>query len=448
MPENDHRRRTNGLKIACDYRVGGATRVSRRGALREQFEPALRTTPEGEQKHEDALIALFHGPFSAQLAMLIEKVGQTIVGWSVRAGSKRIMKQNLKLIAIDALEDRFGEPVADALRKVIGPDADNEDGVLAWGGAQAKDHLSELMTRALAGECQVVRRRSDEPVLMMSMERLEKFVGQIAPQERWADWIANEPLDALDVGVVIVANAPTRVVVGAAETGAAAAWGVAQAKGRFKELLDRVLEGESQFLRRPRQEVVLLTCGVGVGAPAGTSAEASVCGLHCIRSEAAYWCSVGDLGGGIRYRDGRVLKVAAYLLGTQAFVDASRNDVTNPVRRWSSCYDVALDDAFVSAASFMPIRTQLEMLETAQRINWQILFETAMDKYERAGRIVPVSHRIAARAGELATTAVQLRAGGNLGEVSLLVVATALTLGKSRNTICDTLVFVPSSERR
>ena len=104
--------------------------------------------------------------------------------------------------------------------------------------------------------------------------------------------------------------------------------------------------------------------------------------------------------------------MAAYLLGTQAFVDASRNDVTNPVRRWSSCYDVALDDAFVSAASFMPIRMQLETLGTAQRVNWQILFETAMDKYERAGRIVPVSHRIAARAGELATTAVQLRAGG------------------------------------
>lgn len=143
---------------------------------------------------------------------------------------------------------------------MIGPDADNEDGVLAWGGAQAKDHLSELMTRALAGECQVVRRRSDEPVLMMSMERLGKFVGQVAPQERWADWIAHEPLDALDVGVVIVANAPARVVGGATETGAAAAWGVAQAKGHFKELLDRVLEGESQFLRRPRQEVVLLTC--------------------------------------------------------------------------------------------------------------------------------------------------------------------------------------------
>lgn len=135
--------------------------------------------------------------------------------------------------------------------------------------------------------------------------------------------------------------------------------------------------------------------------------------------------------------------MAAYLLGTQAFVDASRNDVTNPVRRWSSCYDVALDDAFVSAASFMPIRTQLEMLETAQRINWQILFETAMDKYERAGRIVPVSHRIAARAGELATTAVQLRAGGNLGEVSLLVVATALyeqfTLVEKRRPYHDAL---------
>ena len=170
------------------------------------------------------------------------------------------MKQVLKPIALDALEDRFGEPVADALRQVIGPDADSEDGVLAWGGAQAKDHLSELMTKALAGECQVVRRRSDEPVLMMSMERLGKFVGQIAPQERWADWIEHEPSDALDVGVCIVAEAPTYTVVGAIGMGAAMAWGVAQAKGHFKELLDRVLDGESQFLRRRRQEVVLLTC--------------------------------------------------------------------------------------------------------------------------------------------------------------------------------------------
>ena len=145
--------------------------------------------------------------------------------------------------------------------------------MLAWGGAQAKDHLSELMTRTLAGQCQVVRRRSDEPVLMMSVDHLGKFVGHVAPLERWAEWIAHEPEDALDVGVgMFVANAPTHAVVGrAVEAGAAtsasspagrsmAPWGVVKAKVHFKELLDRVLDGESQFLRRPRQEVVLLTC--------------------------------------------------------------------------------------------------------------------------------------------------------------------------------------------
>ena len=173
-----------------------------------------------------------------------------------------MMKQALKPIAFDALEDHFGEPVADALRQAIGPEMDSEHSVLAWGGAQAKDHLSELMTRTLSGQCQVVRRRSDEPVLMMSIAHLGKFVGEVAPAERWADWIAQEPEDALDVGVgMFVANVPVRGMIGGgAEAGAPTPWGVAQAKGHFKELLDRVLDGESQFLRRPPQEVVLLTC--------------------------------------------------------------------------------------------------------------------------------------------------------------------------------------------
>ena len=114
------------------------------------------------------------------------------------------------------------------------------------------------------------------------------------------------------------------------------------------------------------------------------------------------------------------------MLGTQALVDASRNDVNDPVRHWSSREDVILDDIFVSAASFMVFRRDIESLGTAQRGHWQTLFETARNRYERAGRIVPVSHRIAARAGELATTAPQLREQKDLGDVGLLVVATAL----------------------
>ena len=118
--------------------------------------------------------------------------------------------------------------------------------------------------------------------------------------------------------------------------------------------------------------------------------------------------------------------MAAYLLGTQALVDASRNDTTNPVRRWSSGDDALLEDIFVSAASFLVFRKQLESLETVQRSNWQDLFDRALNRYERAGRIVPVSPRIAVRAGVLATTTLRSFECKTLGDAGLMVVATAL----------------------
>ena len=116
----------------------------------------------------------------------------------------------------------------------------------------------------------------------------------------------------------------------------------------------------------------------------------------------------------------------AYLLGTQALVDAAKNDQNNPIHRWSTRDDPALDEVFVSAASFMAFRKNVDSLHTAQRRHWEVLFDSAMDRYERARRIVPVNHRIAALAGRLATTTLQDRPGADLGDVSLLVVGTAL----------------------
>ena len=47
--------------------------------------------------------------------------------------------------------------------------------------------------------------------------------------------------------------------VKARETATFKPWGVAEAKGHFRELLDRVVEGESQLVRRRQDEPVLLT---------------------------------------------------------------------------------------------------------------------------------------------------------------------------------------------
>ena len=171
------------------------------------------------------------------------------------------MKQALKPVALGPLEERFEDSVADALRRTIGSDADRADTVLAWGGAQAKDHLSELITRTLAGECQVVRRRSDEAVLVMAADHLEQFVGYVVPRERWADWLHHEPPDDRDAGLrtFIAAAAKDIAIAGGGEPASPKPWGVAQAKGHFKEVIDRVLEGQSQLLKR-REEAVLLTC--------------------------------------------------------------------------------------------------------------------------------------------------------------------------------------------
>ena len=97
----------------------------------------------------------------------------------------------VKSIPLDQLEARFGTTFATALRQRL--HVDTSDRVEAWNVGQAKDHFSQVLDRVRDGECQLVRRRSEEPVLMMSIAQLATFVQLAAPTHRFADIIAHDP---------------------------------------------------------------------------------------------------------------------------------------------------------------------------------------------------------------------------------------------------------------
>ena len=76
------------------------------------------------------------------------------------------------------------------MMRLHGEDANT---VEAWGVEQAKDHLSEILDRVRDGECQLVRRRSEDPVVIMSVTQLATFVQLATPKRRFADLIAPDP---------------------------------------------------------------------------------------------------------------------------------------------------------------------------------------------------------------------------------------------------------------
>ena len=111
-------------------------------------------------------------------------------------------------IALSQLEMRFGRPFVEALRRTIRiTDADTEE-LSAWQVGEAKDHFSEVLDRIRNGEGQLVRRRAEDPVMMMTMEQLATFVELASPKRRFAEVIAHdpalpvgEPLDMAEAGV-------------------------------------------------------------------------------------------------------------------------------------------------------------------------------------------------------------------------------------------------------
>ena len=112
-------------------------------------------------------------------------------------------------IPLSQLQARFGTTFADALRRRLRLDA-GSDAVQAWNVSQAKDHFSQVLDRVRDGECQLVRRRSDDPVLMISIAQLANFVELATPRRRlFADVIAHDP--TLPVGdPLAVSEAVTR----------------------------------------------------------------------------------------------------------------------------------------------------------------------------------------------------------------------------------------------
>ena len=98
----------------------------------------------------------------------------------------------MKAVALDELEARFGAAFAIALRSRLQLDG-TSDTAEAWNVGQAKDHFSQMLDRVRDGECQVVRRRSEDPILMISIAQLASFVKVATPKRRFADVIMIDP---------------------------------------------------------------------------------------------------------------------------------------------------------------------------------------------------------------------------------------------------------------
>ena len=103
-----------------------------------------------------------------------------------------------KSIAINQLERRFGQPFVEALRQTIRLTDSNTRELTPWQVGKAKNHFSEVLDRISNGEGQLVRRRTEDPVMMLTVEQLAAFVELAAPKRRFAEVIAHN--SALPVG--------------------------------------------------------------------------------------------------------------------------------------------------------------------------------------------------------------------------------------------------------
>lgn len=113
----------------------------------------------------------------------------------------------MKEIPLDHWEARFGPTFVRALRRMMRLHGEDADTVEVWGVKQAKDHLSEMFDRVRDGECQLVRRRSEDPVVIMSVTQLATFVELATSKRRLADLIAPDPALPGD-GALTICEAP------------------------------------------------------------------------------------------------------------------------------------------------------------------------------------------------------------------------------------------------
>ena len=118
----------------------------------------------------------------------------------------------------------------------------------------------------------------------------------------------------------------------------------------------------------------------------------------------------------------------AYLLGTQALVDAARNDTT-AIHQWAAKEQLAEDQVVASVVSFTLLRHEVQSLDPGRRAPWQRLFNAALARFRACDSILPVNLDIALRAAELRSLPLDTDIRGrreSLGDLGILVAATAL----------------------
>lgn len=120
--------------------------------------------------------------------------------------------------------------------------------------------------------------------------------------------------------------------------------------------------------------------------------------------------------------------MSVYLLGSQALVDAARNDKT-AIHRWAAENQLEEDQVVASVVSFTMLKQKIESLEPQQRAPWQRLFNATLARFRSCDSIIPVNLAIALRAAELRCLSLHTEISGRrelLGDLGILVAATAL----------------------
>ena len=118
----------------------------------------------------------------------------------------------------------------------------------------------------------------------------------------------------------------------------------------------------------------------------------------------------------------------AYILGTQALVDAARNETT-AIHRWADAEQLGEDQVVASVASFTLLKQEVESLPPGRRAPWQRLFNATVARFRACDSIIAINLEIALRAAELRSLPLETDSVGrreSLGDLGILVAATAL----------------------
>ncbi len=107
-------------------------------------------------------------------------------------------------ISLEQFEARFGTSFVRALRHTVGLRASGDESAKVWRAGEAKNRLDVLLDRILDGEAQLVRRRPEDSVLMLSVTQLATLVERVVSKRRFADAIEHNP--GLPVGAPLTVS--------------------------------------------------------------------------------------------------------------------------------------------------------------------------------------------------------------------------------------------------